>query len=215
MAWKNLSSRLDSLPLILAGPILRQVTPNAVTVWFALLYPANRIPECVRERLTWIARSWRQVPRPPTARWPRQRLGKIAGYHISLPLPLRSNTPLVPGKTYCYDANVHHQRSQSWQADVLAQAFNPPGVTPPTNLLVYDSFDFPSFVLPPDDLNSLRLVHGSCRKPHGGTLKAATNPTPDQLATLDGLIANDVTDPIKRPVMESLVDGRVRSTPMT
>jgi len=25
----------------------------------------------------------------------------------------------------------------------------------------------PSFVLPPEDLNHLKILHGSCRKPHG------------------------------------------------
>ena len=36
MAWEPLSKRLDTLPHVLAGPVLREVTPKAVTVWVAL-----------------------------------------------------------------------------------------------------------------------------------------------------------------------------------
>jgi hypothetical protein len=33
--------------------------------------------------------------------------------------------------------------------------------------LVYPGHPLPSFVLPPEDLNHLKILHGSCRKPHG------------------------------------------------
>ena len=36
MALVTLASRLNSLPLVICGPILRRVIPNAVTVWVAL-----------------------------------------------------------------------------------------------------------------------------------------------------------------------------------
>ena len=36
MPWKPLADRIDHLPVILAGPILRRVEPGAVTVWLAL-----------------------------------------------------------------------------------------------------------------------------------------------------------------------------------
>jgi hypothetical protein len=35
MAWQ-LQNRLGTLPGVLAGPILRQVTPTSVSVWFAV-----------------------------------------------------------------------------------------------------------------------------------------------------------------------------------
>lgn len=37
--WKPLADRLATLPLVLAGPIVRRVTPDAVTVWVALRAP--------------------------------------------------------------------------------------------------------------------------------------------------------------------------------
>src|SRR5947199_7495662 len=37
MSWTPLAERFSTLPLILAGPILRRTEPGAVTVWLALL----------------------------------------------------------------------------------------------------------------------------------------------------------------------------------
>jgi hypothetical protein len=33
--------------------------------------------------------------------------------------------------------------------------------------LIYPGHSLPGFVLPPEDLNQVKLLHGSCRKPHG------------------------------------------------
>src|SRR5690242_6998881 len=37
--WTPLAERIERLPLVLAGPILRRVEPSAVTVWVALQAP--------------------------------------------------------------------------------------------------------------------------------------------------------------------------------
>jgi hypothetical protein len=50
----------------------------------------------------------------------------------------------------------------------------------------------PSFALVPSHLNDLRLIHGSCRKPHGESL--------DALVTVDKMIREALEqDPKKRP----------------
>ena len=36
MMWIPLAQRISTLPLLLAGPILRRTEPRAVTVWLAL-----------------------------------------------------------------------------------------------------------------------------------------------------------------------------------
>jgi len=41
MAFTKLADRLKNLPLVLAGPILRQVTKDSVTVWIALKQSAT------------------------------------------------------------------------------------------------------------------------------------------------------------------------------
>lgn len=192
MSWQSLSGRLDSLPLVLAGPILRQVTPNAVTVWFALQKPANVSLRVFESDTPSLPLMTSEDP-PSSGTASTTPIGK--NLHI-VAVTVRSDTPLVPGKTYCYDVTLS---TNDGATQTLAQAISAPGTTPPVKPFAYAQFGWPSFVLPPNDLNSLRFVHGSCRKPHGGTLKATTNPTPDQLSTLDGLIATDAADPMKRP----------------
>ncbi len=180
------------MPLVLAGPILRQVTPNAVTVWFALRKPAKvslRVFENGSPGDPLMAAGTAPSSDPATT----TPIGK--NLHI-VAATVRTDTPLVPGKIYCYDATIV-TTDASASTQNLAQATTATGGTAP--VLAYASLDFPSFALPPQDLNSLRLVHGSCRKPHGGTLKNTQNPTPDQLATLDGLIGSSASDATARP----------------
>jgi hypothetical protein len=194
VSWQSLSGRLESLPLVLAGPILRQVTPNAVTVWFALRKPAKvslRVFETGSPGSSLMATG--TAPNTdPAATTP---IGK--NLHI-VAATVRAEAPLVPNQVYCYDATfVTTDTSPTTQT--LAQAITAPGGQPPAKPLAYDPHDFPSFALPPADLNYLRLVHGSCRKPHGGWLPKDQTPTPDQLATLDGLIASSANNAMQRP----------------
>jgi hypothetical protein len=194
VSWQSLSGRLDSLPLVLAGPILRQVTPNAVTVWFALRKPAKvslRVFETGSPGNSLMATGTAPNTDPATT----TPIGK--NLHI-VAASVRAEAPLVPNQIYCYDATfVTTDTSPTTQT--LAQAITAPGGQPPAKPLAYDPHDFPSFALPPADLNYLRLVHGSCRKPHGGWLPKDQTPTPDQLATLDGLIASSANNAMQRP----------------
>jgi hypothetical protein len=66
-----------------------------------------------------------------------------------------------------------------------------PATTPgdPLEALVYEGRPLPSFVVPPQDINQFRIVHGSCRKAHGDGR--------EMLSTIDALLANH--DPSQRP----------------
>ncbi|MBP8805455.1 MAG: hypothetical protein KBG48_06635 [Kofleriaceae bacterium] len=57
--------------------------------------------------------------------------------------------------------------------------------------LSYPPYLLPTFSLCPDNLEDLRLFHGSCRKPHASG--------PDSFAVLDSLIRQSVTTPNGRP----------------
>lgn len=199
MSWQSLSGRLHSLPLVLAGPILRQVTPNAVTVWFALRQPAEvslRVFETGSSGNSLMATGTAPSTGPAATTPIGQNLHIVAA-------TVRAQTPLVPGQIYCYDATIvttdANATTQTLAQAITAPGDTPPGDTQPPKQLAYDPHDFPSFALPPSDLNFLRLVHGSCRKPHGGTLPKKQTPTPDQLATLDGLIASAANNAMQRP----------------
>ena len=54
MAWTSLSASLGDKPLVLAGPLLRKVVPDSVTVWLALRRPASvtlRVVEATTQRM--------------------------------------------------------------------------------------------------------------------------------------------------------------------
>ena len=57
--------------------------------------------------------------------------------------------------------------------------------------LVYPGHPLPSFVLPPEDVNLLRIVHGSCRKPHGVGK--------EMLSALDTILASAIQQGKDRP----------------
>jgi hypothetical protein len=140
MAWSKLATRLNELPLILAGPILRQVTRHAVTVWVALqqkadvtltVYDSDREPG----RTTLM-----QANRPTAA------IGK--NLHI-IAVTAHANNALSEGKVYFYDLEFSAPPVMAR----LAQAITKPGANPDIRRLAYSPFTLPSFALPPADLN--------------------------------------------------------------
>jgi hypothetical protein len=190
MSWVPLSQRLSTLPLVLAGPMLRQVTPNAVTVWFALLRPAT-----VSLRVFATGSPGTDLMSSATApNAPRATTAIGKNLHV-VAVTVRSDTSLVPGQIYCYDVTF----VDGGQTRSLADAITKQGDSPPDKPFAYVPHDFPSFALPPADLNYLRLIHGSCRKPHGGPLPKDQPAGPDQLSTLDGLIETDANNAMHRP----------------
>jgi hypothetical protein len=189
MAWIPLAKRLDDLPVILAGPILRQVTKNSVTVWAALLSKAD-------VTLTVFDKDTEPMRRTlGTAKRTTIAVGK--NLHI-VAVTARTTEPLTEGNLYFYDLKLSVLSPP--MAPSLAQAITKRGATPDVTRIAYPPYSLPSFVLPPADLNKLRLIQGSCRKPNGGTKDDPKNPeTPDALGMLDNLIADTAASPFERP----------------
>lgn len=141
MAWTPLSERLSTLPLVLAGPILRRVEQDAVSVWIALRE--------ARELQLIVYDSQNQV----VLQSPKQNTIALGtNLHILLLTaklaPL--SYPLAPDEVYSYSVFSH---GADLAADA-AVAFVPQGYTHPT------------FSLPPSSFGDLRVVHASCRKMH-------------------------------------------------
>jgi hypothetical protein len=178
MAWKSLkdprgSNYLDDKPRVLAGPILRQVTPTSVTVWLALRKPGavtlkvldadgNRVMEGKRRavaigaNLHIVAVTAKQAPR---------------------------GAALTEGVVYRYDLIFDFDDNLSTN---LATA------TAPANLSYFPPpFALPSFALPPQDQNRLRLIQGSCRMPHAAGK--------DTFPLIDDLIAETASNAFARP----------------
>lgn len=194
MAWIPLSDRLDQLPLILAGPILRRTELAAVTVWVALKEACEvslKIHATQRQ-------GWTIGPVIMASSRATVQLGQslhIVAVTASLSTPLspqkssstRTQTdrqPLEPGQIYAYDLSFKPCNSELRESDrTLEQALASSSPSAAPNRISYFNHGLPTFALPPDDLNSLRIVHGSCRKLHGGGR--------DALAILDNLIERD------------------------
>lgn len=192
MSWTPLADRLIHLPLILAGPILRRTEPDAVTVWLALRLPC-RVSLFVYAT---VQGEGYEIAGDPDYRSPLlQATGSTVPLGQSLhliALTARSieGQRLTAGQVYLYDLQFHSQASshpeQTW---TLTEALNSDAT--PRNSISYFDHQLPSFALPPDDINQLKILHGSCRKAHGAGQ--------DAVAIVDGLIERSCTRANDRP----------------
>jgi hypothetical protein len=196
MGFTTLELRLKGtrpLPSVLAGPILRKATPKSVTVWFALRAAAKVLLTVKDEREIKVAEGNRDTV----------AIGKNLHIVAVTAKPLREE--LKEGIVYRYD--VEFRFGDKIENLVTATAGADLG---------YPSKSLPSFALPPEDPTKLRLLQGSCRKPHGAgkdTLPLvdkliAENPSafgrPHQLLlTGDQIYADDVADSLLLMIMDA------------
>lgn len=162
----------DEWPLVLCGPILRRVVPGSVSV-FVVVRESCEVTLTVNQHGSSSVLA--------TAAAATLRLGT----HLhALVIEVQPSPPLASGTLYEYDLS-----------------FVPASGTGPLNLqglgllsgalpLGYVAGRKPGFALAPG-LADLKIVHGSCRKPHGEEH--------DMLAALDELIARDHDHPLARP----------------
>jgi hypothetical protein len=171
MAWTTLASRLNNLPHVLAGPVLRQVTTRSVTVWVAV-----RLPGSVA--LTVMDASGQQMMSGS-----RHTVALGTNLHIVAVTAKTSAAVLTEGVIYRYDMTFNFDGAPSESLDVATANAK----------LAYVSFGQPgpTFCLPPHDINQLRLICGSCRIPHGNGK--------DAFPIVDGLIGNAAANPAMRP----------------
>ena len=170
-------NHIDRLPLILAGPVLRRTEADAVTVWLALKEPRQVTLKVylTKGQAVSFDRKLLEGTRATIG------LGKYL-HIVAVTAKSVNGHQLAPGKIYAYDLNFGGGKEN------LQQALHSEGsaVT-----ISYFEHNLPTFALPPDDLNQLQIVHGSCRKPHGGDR--------DALPILDHLIESFADLPLSRP----------------
>ena len=179
-AYSDFEQQLAHLPLILAGPILRRTDADGVTVWLAL-----KAPSVVTLKVyTTIAGQGKSLDRERLA---GSRATVPVGQHLHIVAVTAKPVDgylLEPGQIYAYDLDFG-DRNQT-----LNDALNARDVFPLITVSYLDH-NLPTFAMPPDDLNHLRIVHGSCRKAHGKGQ--------DALPLLDGLIEQSADQPNHRP----------------
>ncbi|GAA4728000.1 hypothetical protein [Phytohabitans rumicis] len=173
MAFVPLAQRLsgNAIPLVLAGPILRHVAADQVTVFVAL-----------REARTVTLKVYAGTGGIRTTVFEGSRATVPLGSSLHVVAVTAASSPpvakLVPETTYYYDLDLGGGLTLA-SAGVLALAAT-------TNPLALPGADLPSFSLAPAALDQVRLVHASCRKPHGESI--------DALTALDDMIAEAGTD---------------------
>ncbi|WP_019677156.1 alkaline phosphatase D family protein [Arsukibacterium perlucidum] len=189
-AYAAAPSANNSLPLVLAGPLLRAVTPTSVTLWLATSQPVhlqlNLYPNNQDVRHFDAAQMQQHCQSMRCA-------GKLFLQLIHIPL----QQPLPSGCWIEYDLQLATEQEtwlgwQHWAPD-----------------LVYPGRNNPGFVIQPK-LQS--LLHGSCRKPHfdadDGLLAADLHlqQTPAEqwpallLLSGDQIYADDVAAPMLRAI---------------
>jgi hypothetical protein len=133
---------LASLPVVVAGPMLRRLTGTSVSVWVACTEP---------DPVTLVVTPRAGAPGPPTTvtATPAQVGRQLWLAVLTAPAPGGS---FVAGETYEYDVTGPWPANR--QIDWAALAL--PGATRPT------------FLAPPASVSDLIVFHTSCRKPHGG-----------------------------------------------
>ena len=232
MSQTPLSHRLNQLPLILGGPILRRTENRAVTVWLALKEASEvtiGVYATVDGKGQILGSCVLEGARPAV------KLGKYL-YVVAVTAKPVHGCQLESGQVYAYDLSFScsPDKSLNWAlgigesetgffyentslqpADSLKNPVSLVGVR--KSGLSYFDHQLPTFALPPEDLNHLRIVHGSCRKPHGGGCDALpilddlieeyageANSRPHQLFfTGDQIYGDDVADPLLWAVTEA------------
>ncbi|MGI4735253.1 MAG: hypothetical protein ACRYG7_08755 [Janthinobacterium lividum] len=138
MAWSSLSTRLQTLPLVLAGPILRRVEKDNVSVWVALKEKRELTLEVYDDANKLVMTGHRSTV----------SLG--VNLHIAV-VTATLTTPsdfLRPYVTYKYT--------------VIAEGVDIMNMS--TVSYPMQGYAYPTFSLPADNLDDLRIVHASCRK---------------------------------------------------
>lgn len=172
MVWTPLRERINQLPLVLAGPIVRCVTKDAVTVWVALKDSKEVTLEIFDTNKTKLIQGTRNTT----------KVGE--NLHIVAVTASYTSDFLSNGQDYLYDLYFGDGKNLS-SPGVITSSGSITDIT-------YSEYELPSFPVTPNSLDDLRIVHGSCRKPHGESI--------DAMASLDKMIAEALSlDKRKRP----------------
>lgn len=176
MGWTSLSSRKDSLPLVLAGPIVRKTTSTSVSVWIALKEPSDL-------ELIITETSSREAEGTGSA-------STISfGEMLHVAVITVTGLDLLPDTLYSYDIRFGPDINLN---SIGTLSKNESGISK----ITYLGQTLPSFLLPSFDMQKLKIVHASCRKPHGGDYGSDEL---DGFVALDSLLEQTLNNTDARP----------------
>jgi hypothetical protein len=193
---------MPTLPLVLAGPIVRRVEPTSCAFWIAL-------SEAADVTVTLWQNSQMAGDSPGTIS------GGALSFATSVPTSLRKigdrlfigvitvelskdgDLPLTPGSVYSYDLSfsgafgISGLKKEGLLQDETAPRLQGVDSSAPQHLaLGYLQDRLPAFVAPAAVLEQIRLAHASCRKTNGSR--------EDSLAWLDDEIKDNFEDTERR-----------------
>ena len=177
---------LSGLPLILAGPILRHTCKNEVTVWLALKRPCQ-----VELRILATEKDGVQLGRC-CLHGHRETVAIGRSLHLVAVTARAQENVLSPGQIYAYD--LHFTQPETLEENshgTISLDAALQGDRRSVNPISYFAHKKPTFALPPAQLSQLKIIHGSCRKPHGKGF--------DALPILDSLLESDAGSSQQRP----------------
>jgi hypothetical protein len=154
--WK-LAGRLAAMPSVLAGPILRHTGDTTVTVWLAFKEPTAvslTVYDDPDGAGAPVAVTAVPAPTVPVGK----NLHVVAVTAAVVPL----HPPLGAGVTYYYDVRLADGRTFKSPGVLSTHAAEAERI----KTITFGTEKLPSFAMPPSDLGRLRVLHGSCRKPH-------------------------------------------------
>ncbi len=201
-----------SLPLVLAGPIVRRVDEKSATFWMALsesavveawVWAGDQVSTgdaTVQSGDAFIAHS----SAAGTQKWGEQL------HTVTVTAPLVPAALLPPGTLCAYDITIAGHGGLK-ALGLLADAAPAGSGTAAADLgrlaLGYLTDRLPTFVPPPATIPDLRFAHSSCRKPHGYG--------PDALPWLDDVVKDNRTSPEKRPQQLFLTGDQIYADDVT
>jgi hypothetical protein len=166
-------------PLVLAGPMPRRVEPGAVSVFVACKHPRT-------VRLS-VYDGLRPDPAGPVAEGEAPTLPLGRSLHVAV-VTARPEAPLRPGAIHGYDLRFRRPAGAEPDDGPDDADLGSLGLL---DRVAYSPDGLPGLVVPPPRLEQARIIHGSCRKPHGERR--------DALATLDHILEATHADPAARP----------------
>ena len=178
---------MAELPLVLAGPVLRRVDAERVSVWLALSKPGSVTLKVFRGRATSTGDGTADLPEVGS----REQATRSCGANLHVVVVDAEVAGAPPLTRHSYDVVVTAD-GQTQGLRALGMLKDGSTTAVPRALMLGHATDvLPSYVTPSPDVEGLRIAHTSCRKSNG--------PGPDALAWLDDLVKEGISDLDRAP----------------
>lgn len=159
MPWSIFPKGVADLPVVLSGPIVRMVMNNKVLVWLALKGPHSvklEVRDGAGNLVTGTFPTITPLKLGPSlyvavAKAEGLSLSANTKYFYDIVFDISGTTKTLNG------AGILNNQTTSTNATQTSGAISK---------ITFGSDTRPSFITPPSNINDLRFLHGSCRKPH-------------------------------------------------